>query len=41
MLVALLVFAALALVGRISRPPQDQSAWLLWRENQEERRDDG
>lgn len=41
MLVALLVFVALALVGRISRPPAYQGAWLLWRENQEERRDDG
>lgn len=41
MLVALLVFVALALVGRVSRPPADESAWLLWRENQEDRRDDG
>jgi len=42
MLVALLVFIALALVGRVSRPPdQGQGAWLLWRENQEDRRDDG
>ncbi len=41
MLVALLVFVALALVGRVSRPPVDEGAWLLWRENQEDRRDDG
>jgi hypothetical protein len=41
MLVALLVFIALALVGRVSRPREDQGAWLLWRENQEDRRDDG
>ena len=41
MLVALLVFVALALVGRVSGPPPDEGAWLLWRENQEDRRDDG
>jgi hypothetical protein len=41
MIVALLVFVALALVGRVSRPPADEGAWLLWRENQEDRRDDG
>jgi hypothetical protein len=41
MLVALLVFVALALVGRVSRPPTDEGTWLLWRENQEDRRDDG
>jgi len=41
MFVALLVFVALALVGRVSRPPADEGAWLLWRENQEDRRDDG
>ena len=41
MLVALLVFVALALVGRVSRSPTDEGAWLLWLENQEDRRDDG
>lgn len=38
---AILVFIAFALVGRIHTPRRSESEWLLWRQNQEGRYDDG
>ena len=41
MWVAILVFIAFALVGRIQPPRKTEAEWLLWRQNQEDRYDDG
>ena len=42
MLAALLVFIAFALMGCIKTPRRRSEAeWLLWRQNQEGRGDDG
>lgn len=41
MLVVILVFAAFALVGHIRTPRRSEGDWLLWRQNQEGRSDDG
>jgi len=41
MLAAILVFLAFALVGRIKSSPRREGEWLLWRQNQEGRCDDG
>ena len=38
---AILVFIAFALVGRIQAPRKTEAEWLLWRQNQEGRYDDG
>ncbi len=38
---ALLVFIAFALIGRIQPARRNEGEWLLWRQNQEGRCDDG
>ena len=41
MLAAIFVLLAFALVGCIKRPRRSEGDWLLWRQNQEGRSDDG